>query len=161
MILMTEKMFVPADNDVLREKYEPRYGVCGISVIAVLEKKTVSEILEDWITDYRGYAPVKEMKKMLQKLGYKCSLKRGKKARKFPEPATDIAVIRIQFLDENGKEFFWAEATLHSHYVLMQKVNGKWWIFCNGDAKWFAKDSVTAKKYLKDCYVSSYLELTK
>jgi len=158
---MNNNFYIPEDNDELKKKYEPRFGVCGISVIAVLEKKTVNEILFDWITDYKGYAPMKEMKAMLQKLGYNCKVKFGKKARVFPTPSTDIAVIRIQFLDENGKEFFWAEATLHSHYVLMQKINGEWWIFCNGDAKWFAKDSETAKNYLKDCYVSSYLELRR
>lgn len=155
-------LYVPPDNDeAMEKKYKTpsfRYGTCGPAVIATLAHKTVKEILDLWVGEFRGHAPMKEMKLTLEKLGYTITSKRGNKSREFPKPSTSSAIVRIQWLKEDGTEYYWAAATTYTHYVLMQKIYGQWWIFCNSQ-KWFQKDSRAGRKYLELGYVSSYFEI--
>lgn len=166
---MNEELFEPLDNDKFRNYFEAvSAGTCGPTVIAVMTKRPVAEILASWFTpakkkfldatNFKGYAPLKEMIVELERYGFKVIRRRGNKSKEFPNPMTDLAVVRIQWLKDDGKEFFWAEATKHSHYVLMKKLGGVWWVYCNGKG-WFEKDSKKRKKYLKRGYVSSYLEI--
>lgn len=152
--------FIPLDNEIQKNRAmleEHYWGVCGAAVIAVLEKKTIDEILDAWIGEkgYKGYAPMKEMKLNLEKYGYKPIRFNGKKSKEFPEPNSEKAIVRIQWLKPDGTEYYWAAATPNTHYVLMQKLDGKWWIFCNSHL-WFEKNSQAAIDYLKFGYVSSY-----
>ena len=170
-----EKLFVPSDNESSKRKPDGSgyFGVCGPSTIAVLTHKNVKEIINVWANGFKGYAPMKEMEATLKKLGCNTSVrKKGNKAKEFPEPTTDAAIIRVQWLKEDGTEFYWAAQTPNTHWVLMQKLNsdkssnnygkpdaeGVWWIFCN-EYLWFKKDSEEAKKYLRLGYVSSYFEI--
>jgi hypothetical protein len=156
-----EKLFVPSDNESSKKKPDGSgyFGVCGPSTIAVLSHKNVKEIISVWADGFKGYAPIKEMQATLEKLGYTSSVrKKGNKAKQFPEPTTNTAIIRVQWLKEDGTEFYWAAQTPNTHYVLMQKHHGVWWIFCN-EYLWFRKDSEEAKKYLRLGYVSSYFEI--
>lgn len=166
------KLFIPPDNDKFRNYFEAiGKGSCGPTVIAVILEKPVAEILGSWSTpakkkiidetNYKGYAPTKEMRKELESRGYSVKQRRGNKSRTFPTPKTDLAIIRIQWTD-NGKEWVsFMEAARHSHYVLLKKdfLTQRWWVFCN-DRKWFETDSKTAKDIFKRGYVSSYLEIS-
>jgi len=170
-----EKLFIPPDNESSKMKPDGSgyFGVCGPSTIAVLSHKNVKEIVNIWADGFKGYAPIKEMQATLEKLGYTSSVrKKGNKAKQFPEPTTNTAIIRVQWLKEDGTEFYWAAQTSNTHWVLMQKLNsdkssnsygetdtkGEWWIFCN-EYLWFKKDSEEARKYLRLGYVSSYFEI--
>jgi len=169
-----ELLYVPPDNESTKQKRGKGYfGVCGPSTIAVLTNKTVKEIISIWEGGFKGYAPIKELQATLEKLGYFVNRQKGHKSRTFPTPTTNVAILRIQWLKEDGTEFYWAAQTPNTHYVIMQKLNsdkstdtygeisddGEWWIFCNGQL-WFKKDSKQAKDYLKLGYVSSYLEIS-
>lgn len=159
-------LYVPSDNESAKQKRgKGFFGVCGPSTIAVLTRKTVREVISLWSGGFKGYAPIKELQATLEKLGYSVIRQKGHKSRTFPLPSTDVAILRIQWLKEDGTEFYWAAQTPNTHYVLMQKIDsnknaeGEWWIFCNGQL-WFRKDSKQAKDYLKLGYVTSYLEIS-
>ncbi|MFA6035335.1 MAG: hypothetical protein WC759_00060 [Candidatus Micrarchaeia archaeon] len=159
-----DPLYIPPDNEAAKKKPEATntsfyYGVCGPAAVAALVKKPISETLNLWVGKFKGHAPMKEVQATLEKLGYVVERKKGNKAKAFPEPLTPYAIVRIQWLKEDGTEYYWRAATCYTHYVLMQKVKGKWWIFCNGTG-WFKKDSKEGKTYLKLGFVSSYLELS-
>lgn len=166
------KFYVPPDNDELREQYEPRYGTCCPSAIAVLQETTVKNVIDCWATKqggkYRGFAPLKETKEVLTQRGIRFVWKGGKKARVFPKPETGCALVRISWLREDGTEFYWMGAP--SHFVLLVKDpqqstlsgadSGLWWVFCNAH-KWFPLIGNREKEYLRRGYVSSYFEISK
>lgn len=151
---------IPEDNEETRIHYELiDKGSCGPSVLAVITHEEVSTIIDNW-DNYRGFAPVKEIRNELKKYGYETKFRQGGKSKEFPIPRTDLAIIRIQWLND-GKEWeAFMEATKHTHYVLMKRVLCAWWIFCN-ESGWFKLRSEQARNYLRNGYVSSYLELIK
>jgi hypothetical protein len=153
-------LFVPVDNEAVKQGTAERgfYGVCGPSTIAVLTRKSIKEIVDVWAGGFKGYAPLKEVQATLEKLGYVSIRKKGNKGKEFPVPTTDVAIVRIQWLKPDGTEYYWKAQTPNTHYVLMLKHNGEWWIFCNS-ALWFRKDSEKARNYLRLGYISSYLEV--
>jgi hypothetical protein len=154
--------FVPLDvaTSQIRSDGKGYYGVCGPSTIAVLMHQSVQSVIADWAGAFKGYSPLKEMQATLEKLGYASVRIKGNKAKEFPTPTTKTAIIRIQWLKDDGTEFYWAAQTPNTHYVLMQKIDGDWWVFCNSEL-WFKKDSAKAKDYLKLGYISSYLEISE
>jgi hypothetical protein len=153
--------FIPFDNETSKIRPEGKgyWGVCGPSTIAVLMHRPVKAIITDWAGIFKGYSPMREMEATLKELGFLPIHKKGNKAKVFPTPLTDAAIVRIQWLKDDGTEYYWAAQTPNTHYVLMQKIDGEWWIFCNSWL-WFKKDSEKAKDYLKLGYVSSYLEIS-
>lgn len=156
------EFFIPIDNEIAKQGTRAKgfYGVCGPSTIAVLTHKSIQEIIDCWVDGFKGYAPLKELKATLEKLGYVVERKKGEKAKYFPAPKTDLAIVRVQWLKDDGTEFYWAAQTPNTHYVLMRKIEGEWWIFCN-NSLWFKKDSLIGKFYLRLGYVSSYLEISE
>jgi len=152
--------FVPSDNQEMQERYQLRGGgTCGVAVLAVIKNVTIKRILQSSKIRYNGYLPLRIMRQMLEQMGYSTKLRGGKKSHRFPKPITDLAVVRIQWFDNNGQEFeSFMEATKHTHYVLMKKFDDAWWIFCNGEG-WFPKNCLRSMYYLEKGYVSSYLEI--
>jgi hypothetical protein len=157
--------WVPSDNDEMREHYHQngRGGTCGPASIAAERGMTVREVLENWKgvgpKSFRGFSPIADMKETLEALGYQITYIRGGKAREFPTPKTTAAILRIQWLQEDGTQYYWRAAGSHTHYVLMKLLDDGWWIFCNSEG-WFRKDSQTALHYLEGRgFVSSYMEL--
>ena len=152
--------FVPPDNQEMASKYEEVGGTCGPSAIAVLERTTVEQVISKWRgvgpQAFRGFAPIREIKETLSALGYHFLYKKGHKAREWPKSMTNTAIVRIQWLKEDGTEYYWKAAGAHTHYVLMQRINGEWWVFCN-DALWFKASDYSVGP---QGYVSSYLELS-
>lgn len=162
---VTLETFVPSDNKEMKEKYAKVGGTCGPSTIATSEKITVHEVIARWKgigeSTFRGFSPIKDLKETLKEFGYSFVYVRAHKSKVFPIPRTETAILRIQWLDGNGKEYYWAAAGSHTHYVLMKKLDGDWWIFCN-DCLWFKRDSEVGRGYLEGRgFVSSYLELSK
>lgn len=157
--------WVPPDNEELAEFYHAKGGgVCGPASIAAEIGMTVREVLEHWKgvgpTAFRGFSPVADMRATLVALGYSFTYRRGGKGKVFPTPNARAAILRIQWLQEDGTEYFWREAGPHSHYVLMKLLDDGWWVYCNGDG-WFRRDSELASRYLPGRgFVSSYLELS-
>jgi len=159
-----DKYTPPDIEEAKQEKYKTpsfRYGICGLAVIATLSHKSIKEILSIWSSEFKGHAPMKEVENTLLKLGYSFRKCRGMKAKKFPIPRTNSTIIRIQWLQGDGTEYYWAKAPAYTHYVLMQKIDGKWWVFCDSEG-WFEIDETKEhSEYLKrnQGYVSSYLEI--
>lgn len=143
-------MFEPPDY-----KSQEPYGTCGLAVIAVLEGKSVEEIKTEWEKvngKYPNSANLKGMIKLLKALGYSVERHNGGKIKTFPSRANQI-IARIQWLKEDGTEYYWAEAPIHTHYVL---IRDKTDIFCNGYG-WFKSFSLHGRNYLNKGYISSYL----
>jgi hypothetical protein len=114
--------------------------------------------MDDWPVKYLGWGAWKDLKLTLEKYGYSVKMRSGKKQYAFPAPETEEAVVRIQWLDEDGKEYYWAEATKHTHFVAMKKVDGVWLVFCNTRG-WFSAHSIEGNAYLEDGFVTSYYEI--
>jgi hypothetical protein len=156
--------WMPSDNDAIRAYYESKGGgVCGPASIAAERGMTVAEVLGNWKGvgpgAFRGFSPIDDMKETLTALGYQFRYVRGGKAKEFPIPRSKAAVLRIQWLQEDGSEYYWRAAGSHTHYILMKLLDDGWWIFCNAIG-WFKGDSDIAKGYLEGRgFVSSYLEL--
>jgi len=165
---MRTEFFIPEDNELMRSLFEVnKKGTCGPSCIAVLCKCKVAEIIFNWKkytdkkgfvdnTNYRGFAPVKELMSEIESRGFKIKKQRGLKARKFPHPKTGLAIVRVVFLKEDGTEFYWMAQP--SHYILIKKISGKWWVFSN-DMCWVEEKN--AEDLLVNGYVSSYIEIQK
>lgn len=162
----TKPFFIPPDNDELRERYKnsPKQGgTCGVAAIAALRGTTVEYVIERWVGkgEWPGYSPVKEMQATLEAMGYKTRKCRGGEAKQFPNVRSSAAIVRIQWLDQDGKPFPWFEAFRHTHYVLMRWVKGEgFYVFCNGTG-WFPAHGSFAKEYLRPGYVSSYIEVSR
>lgn len=163
-------LFEPPDNEHYLRKWRDIGGVCGPSCIAVLERTSIEAILNRWLgvglNAFRGFTPIAELKSMLTKEGYSWRYVRGGKAKTFPVPSGDFAIVRIQWLQEDGTEYYWRAAGAHTHYVLMERREGDWdiaagwWVFCNTDL-WFPAQGARAQDYLKPGFVSSYLEIAR
>ncbi len=158
--VMNSNRFIPPDNEEQKRKAQEGYwGICGPSAIAALTEKSVKDVIDVW-GNFKGFSPLKEMEETLRKLGYDVELVRGNKAKTFPQPRTDAAILRIQWLQADGTEFYWRARTPNTHYVLMKKLDDEWWVFCN-EVLWFKLDGEVGSRYLTLGYVSSYLEMKK
>lgn len=101
------------------------------------------------------------MQATLEAMGYSVKRVRGGRAKQFPTISPDrAAIVRIQWLDKDGKEFPWFEAARHTHYVLLKWFDGDAYVFCNS-VGWFPAYGVYALNYLKQGYVSSFIEVSK
>ena len=153
--------FVPSDNLESQRVYaDENGGVCGPASIASIERTTVKVIVDKWPGGYRGYAPMRDMVQVLRELGWTVRRKRGSKNRQWPSPSTDLAIVRIQWLDDDGQEYYWAVAPLHTHYVAMKKIGEDWYVFCNGTGV-FRTSSYAGAHYFDIGYMTSYLELER
>jgi hypothetical protein len=155
--------WMPPDNKELAEKYAKIGGVCGPATIAAYKGLFVKEVLDQWRglgeQSFKGYSPIKELKETLTTFKLSFDYFKAGKAKAFPTPRT-TSILRIQWLKEDGTEYYWRAAGAHTHYVLMEKGSEGWWIYCNGTG-WFLKDSLIAENYLTGRgYVSSWLELS-
>ena len=149
----TEKRYTPQDFG----EWE-KYGTCGESCIVVLTRtSTVSEQANFQKQKYGHlWTNVKEIEEMLKSY-FETKRKRGNKAKMLPTPSTDQALIFIQWLDDEGKEYYWREAQKHTHWILMQKFDDGVWIWDNGWG-WLKKEEWEKVGFEKG-YIRSYLEL--
>ncbi len=155
-------MYVPPDNEpeMRRALQNDGQGTCGPAAVAALTNKTVRQVIEDWPGEYRGWGAWRDIKKLLEEYGYSVKARGAKKCYNFPLINTDMAILRIQWLKDDGTEYYWAEASRHTHFVAMKKDSGKLWVFCNSRL-WFDAYSLIGCDYLENGYVTSYYELIK
>ena len=155
--------------------YEPKdfrelesQGTCGLAAIAALEHREVSSVKKDWdglLGEYKGFANFKDIEKLLTAHNIPFIRKRGLKAQHFPKIQTKYAIVRVQWLQEDGKEYYWAEAPLHTHYVLLQKEGDKQFVFCNSKG-WFEQNTPFYEWYFIGDeeriggHITSYLEIS-
>lgn len=158
-------LYYPYDNDEMRRIYESwEKGSCGPAALAVVFHMPVHAVINLWplyfSREYKGWATLKDIKVLLEKKHLKTKRKIWGKQHgsTFPEPSTEEAIVRIQWLKMDGTEYYWREASKYTHLVTMKKIDGEWYIFCNGTG-WFKKDQ--EKKYLKLGYVTSYIEVDR
>jgi hypothetical protein len=157
----------PTDNARLRARYEGRDGgVCGPAAVAALEHRQVQEVIDAWAVPFHGCSPVGELFATLEALGFAVARRLGRKASEFPRPATDRAIARVQWLREDGSEWFYRQAPRYSHFVAMRRdpATGVWWAYCNSRL-WFRAHGREGDAYLNAGsprgYISSYLELSR
>ena len=160
-----DRLFVPPDNADIRDRYERlgRGGTCGVATVAALERKTVQSVIDSWAGEkgWPGYSPIREMRATLEKDGYRVKVCQGHKAKEFPFIDCMAAIVRVQWLDDDGKDYSgFMERARHTHYVLLEWHAGKILVFCNSDG-WFPAKGKVARDYLKPGYVSSYLEVSR
>lgn len=149
----------PSDMDEMRGIYErkvPREGTCGPTLIAFLLNKTVKQVIDDWSVHYKGYCSFHELEYELDK--YKIATQRIKSEYKYeyvlPE-GIKKAIARIQW---KGMYSHWLIAQKNTHFVLLEKIDGKLHLFDN-TVGWFEPDSPTGKRYIKEGKITSYLAI--
>ena len=145
------KLYIPEDNDKLRLNYEKNGGgCCGPASIAAIIEKKVSNINLRWseLCGHRvlsqGWTSWKHMKLILESYGYECAQKPAHKSLFFPTPS--------------GSDYYWAEATMYTHFVAMKRIGDDWFVFCN-ECGWFPRPEKWP--YETPGYITSYYELTK
>lgn len=144
-------MYTPDDSYRITQTFEQAgYGACGMCVVAIALKTNVQKVWAEWTGGYRGYANFSEVEKELRNRRFEVKRKRGNKSKTFILPkGYDKAIARIQW---EGDWKHWAEAQQHTHYVFVERFEGKTMIFCNAKG-WFEDDGT----YLNNGYITSYL----
>lgn len=151
-----EDKFIPKDNEYYRKIYEPKgKGICGISVLAVLLKKSCREILEE-IGDYKGYIGFRVLRKFLEKNNFKFKQKKGNCSKSIYITPNRKLICRVQWVGKDKGKYHgytsWREATCNTHYIIIEDD----FVFCNAEG-WF--EIKFLKKYLEEGYITSYLEV--
>lgn len=148
------ELYTPKDNDFERDRWEARQlGTCGPSVVAVLLNKTVSAVIRSWPVEYKGHANMRDVISMLKQEGVDVRRAPGGKSKTLELPAgAELAIARIQWEGEWQKH--WMEAQRHTHFIVMRKINGVVYVFCNGRG-WFAP-SVPEDPYLDAGHITSF-----
>lgn len=135
----------------------PTRGICGPHSIAQVIDLTTRDVILDWIGGYKGFAPLREMKAMLDFYGAKYKWMPSKDRKNFDLAGYNLAIARIQWLpegdDEGQKWGHWAEAQMHTHYVSLKRVGDKVMVNCDGDGIFEANTT----DYLDFGEITSYL----
>ncbi len=160
---MLVKSYIPYDNQRLTKKYIGEgKGICGISCLAIIEKRTIKNVLRDFDFKYKfkGYANVKQLRKYLENKGYKVKFINSDSYHNFSKLNY---IVRIQWLGEGKKQeqpFYgwghWTEASSHTHFIMI--MNNKF--FCNEENKWQSLPRL--HRYLAEGHgiMTSYLEVS-
>lgn len=151
----------PSDCRRLTEQYKKdKGGICGQACLAVIEGKTIQNVLDEWqklFGGFKGWSGWKELQTYLESRGYK--VKRKTKVESFTAP---FYIARVQWLgndpDRLAKPFYgwkhWSEASAYTHFIVI--VNCKMF-FCNEEG-WFGIQSLP--DYLHMATITSYLEIS-
>lgn len=159
---MLKQGYIPSDNDQLTKRFEAEgKGICGISCLAIIEKREVKNTLKDFdlMFGFKGYANVKELKEYLKRKGYivKSINKKG-----YKDFSKGCYIARIQWLGDGLKQdqpFYgwghWSEASAHTHFIVIKEGI----FFCNGENRWYTIPNLN--KYLEESkgILTSYLEV--
>ena len=143
-------------------------GICGEAAIAALMDCSLKDVFKAWgigEDNFRGWTLQKEMKEILDKLGYEAKQKGVKDKDKLPD--SDFAIIRVSF----GKpEQHWSKTASLSHYIAIKRFQQGWYIYDNAidlfDGKpingiWIEKSEYYKVMKDQNMFVTSYLEITK
>ncbi len=133
-------------------------GICGPYALSCVLEKSLSDVIQDWIGGYHGFAPFHKVMEMLDFYKVKYQRVNGHHAKTFhglPQGVNN-AIARIQW---EGDYKHWAEAQKFTHYVAVKRVNGEILIYSDElqEQSPFKFNSTQALDYLKDGYITSYL----
>jgi len=162
-------LYTPNDVKQMLERYHVKDGdgPCGPACLAVIERRDIGAVLEDWRTffgEYRGWALWKELRQYLERKGWKVKQCRFKG---FIDPTPERFVIcRVQWEGPNTdkNKFYgwghWAEASSHTHFIVVQDHD----VFCS-ESGWFClsklNDYLDGKPGQAKGQVTSYMEIHK
>lgn len=163
--------FIPQDCKETTEKYLiDRGGICGQSCLAVIEKNSIQEVLDNWKDmgiEFKGYSGWKQLREYLEKRGF---LVKQKKAKGLcSEFKKDYYyILRVQWIGEEEhkeKPYYgwksWYDASANTHFIVVH--NGKY--FCNEEGKWLLifDEKYSLKGYLifYKGLITSAFEITK
>lgn len=158
---MVESLYVSEDMQEFKDKFEPRYGVCGLSCLSVFLQKSHKEVMTLWkkkIGEYKGFARRKDMRTFLEGFGFECKQRNARRSLNISLTPKHIAFTNIQWKGKDGGKFHgytsWHEASCNTHYIVITEHH----VFCNSIG-WFSRAKLI--DYLKDGkgYITSYLEI--
>ena len=143
-------------------------GICGPAAIAALLECNLKDVFEKGEIDesqFRGWTLQKEMKAILDKLGYDTKQKGVKDKNKLPD--SDFAVIRVSF-GKPGQH--WSKTASLSHYIALKRFKQGWYVYDNAidffDGKpingiWIERSEYYKVMQDQSMFVTSYLEIKK
>lgn len=141
------------------------YGNCGPYAIGAITGILWQTVLIDWslagLGHYKGYAPLREIRDMLEFYGIKHKFASARGSRVFALPeGYDQAIARIQWLPQGDDpdRFWdsWQEAQQHTHYVAVKRTPDG--LLTNDTLE----GVIRAEKYpLDDGIITSYLLIEK
>ena len=153
--------FTPLDNPIYRHKYEAEgKGSCGVAVVAIILQKSCREVLEIW-NSYKGFAPTKDIRRILKGFGYTLKQRNGKKSCD-GKVFTDWfpLIVRIQWLSDGKGPYHtydsWVEASCNTHLIL---VDGNYF-YCNSEG-WIPMKILPAYLKINNGYITSFYEVMK
>lgn len=175
MVLLVEGEKIVINNynhlrtpqDVL-EYIERLGGICGEATIAALMGINVRDVFSVWgigEENFKGWTTQKEMRVILDRLGYNVKQKRVKD--KYRLPNSDFAIIRVSFGNPNQ---FWLETASVSHYIAIRKFQQGWYVYDSAinlfDGKpingiWIEKSEYYKVMEEQNMFITSYLEIIR
>lgn len=154
---------VPQDVLVYAEKLN---GICGEASISALLECNLKDVFDAWgigEENFRGWTLQREMRIILNKLGYD-SQQLGVKDKTIL-PDSDFAIIRVSF--GNPKQH-WSKTASLSHYLAIKRFKQGWYIYDNAidffDGKpvngvWIEKSEYYKVMERQNMFVTSYIQL--
>ncbi len=124
-----KSLFTPADSRQMVRKYQAKEGdgPCGPACLAVIERRPIMFVLDDWkelFGEYRGWARWKELRQYLEHKGWKVKQCRF---RGHIDPTSEKFVLcRVQWVGPHPDkpEFacwrHWTEAAAHTHFIVVE-----------------------------------------
>ena len=135
-------------------------GICGQSCLAVIERTSIKEILENWEDmgiEFKGYSGWKQLKEYLDRRGWNPKLLRMNNLGTFKPK--NFYLLRVQWIGDGEKQdkpFYgwghWSQASANTHFIIVHQ--GK--IFCN-ETGWF--DTNKLEGYLGNAVVTSAMKV--
>jgi len=126
---------------------KPNRGICGPHSIGIITGILRQTVMLDWdkagLGPYKGYAPFKEIKAMLDFYGIKYKQVGAGQSKQFDLKSYRAAIVRIQW---DGDWGHWAEAQMHTHYVALTRHFGKYIVDCDG----WGRFEANSNEYLTD-----------
>lgn len=140
-------------------------GICGPHSIGAVTGIPYQTVILDWFVSglgyYKGYAPLREIRAMLNfyDFKHKFASAHGSKSFELPEQYSQ-AIARIQWLpdgDDEGQMWdSWQQAQQHTHYVALKRIGNRLQVNCDGQGLFEANES-NNKVYLDHGIITSYL----
>ncbi len=158
---MPETLYISEDMQEFKNKFEPRYGVCGLSCLSVLLQKSHKETISLWeglVGQYKGFAKRKEMRSFLEQIGFEVKQRNARKGLNIVLTPKHLAFANIQWKGKDGGDFHgytsWHEASCNTHYIVITEHH----VFCNSIG-WFSRAKLIDYLKEREGYITSYLEI--
>ena len=166
-IIFRNYNYIQVPQDSL-EYAERLGGICGEAAIGALLGCNIKEVFLAWgigENNFGGYTLQKEMRFILEKLGYSSQQRSVKDKKVLPD--TDFAILRVSF---GNPSQHWSKTATLSHYLALKRFQQGWYIYDNAidlfDGKpinglWIEKSEYPQWMEDQDMFITSYLEIKK